>query len=119
MSIYTWGVIVLVALGIAWFGWALVAGGSLRQVEESTPLPMPRRKRGPLTEAFCPVCGQAGVYLTKRGLPNRRFHSCAASVNAPSVLVPFVQIDTGRPEPESVLTTAGWPPEGWPPEVAS
>jgi hypothetical protein len=80
MSLYTWGVIVLAALGLAWFGWAIVAGGNMRQVEESTPLPMPRRKRGPLTEAFCPVCHAPGVYMTKAGLPNRRYHVCQAGL---------------------------------------
>jgi len=111
MSILSLSLFALGCAVLAFLGWAIVAGGNMRQVEESTPLPMPRRKRGPLNEAFCPVCGQAGVYMTKRGLPNRRFHSCAASVNVPSVLVPFVQID--EPQPAQTVTT--WPPA--PPEV--
>jgi hypothetical protein len=108
----TWLTIVLFLLGcavLAFVVWAVVRGGTLMP-GPALPASMPRRKRGPLTEAFCPVCGQAGVYMTKRGLPNRRFHSCAASVNVPSVLVPFVQID--EPQPAQTVTTG-------PPQVAS
>jgi len=112
MSLVTIGVIVLAALGIAWFGWAIVAGGSLRQVEESTPLPMPRRKRGPLNEAVCPVCGQAGVYLTKAGQANRRYHRCPV----PNFIMPV----SGPVVTPYISPTSGSGSTGtWPPEVAS
>jgi len=121
MSIYTWGVVVLAALGIAWFGWAIVAGGSLRQVEESTPLPMPRRKRGPMAEGYCPNCQEAGVYMNKDGTPNRRHHSVARCERLraawltpeqvaalPTHTWPPSFVQTDEPQPPQTVTT--WPP---------
>jgi len=72
MSIYTWGVVVLAALGIAWFGWAIVAGGNMRQVEQETDLARPKRV---YIRGLCVYCGEV-VVLRQDGEPHARFHSC-------------------------------------------
>ena len=35
-----------------------------------------RKARGPLRDGFCPFCSTPGVYLTRKGLPNLRYHNC-------------------------------------------
>jgi hypothetical protein len=89
---------------LAFIGWAIVAGGAARQVEdqpslgypwwlggekpkaaEPVVLPKAKRMRGPLMDGFCPDCREPGVYLTRTGHPNRRYHSlevCYARVAA-------------------------------------
>ena len=75
MSILTLSLFCLGCAALAFVAWGIVHGGTSKP---EPPMPMPRRKRGPLTEAFCPVCHAPGVYMTKAGLPNRRYHVCQA-----------------------------------------
>jgi len=132
MSIITVSLFALGCAVLAFVGWAIVHGGAMTP-SPAPPAPMPRRKRGPLTEAFCPVCGQAGVYLTRAGQPNRRYHparDCAGrliqtgSVTAATpeqvarwarqfdssavATRPPTFVQTDEPQPPQTVTT--WPP---------
>jgi hypothetical protein len=123
----------LFALGcavLAVAGWAIVAGGAMRQVESrpepawrmsglypwwlggekkpEPPLPMPRRKRV-YDRGTCPYCGELDIPLRADGEPHRRFHRCESS-RAPW---PPAFVQTNEPQPPVTVTT--WPPA--PPEV--
>lgn len=53
-----------------------------------------KAKRGPLADGFCPACHAPGVYLTKAGGPNRRYHRCPPSYTQDelaAIIAPEVQ----------------------------
>jgi len=69
LSLVGGGLVLLCVIG-------LFLGSKPREAEEADATPKPKRTRGRLADGFCPVCRQPGVYLTKAGQPNRRYHRC-------------------------------------------
>lgn len=73
----------IIALLVVLMGLALVVAACfVRGAKRDAAPPAPRvsRVRGPLTDGFCPWCGEAGIYLNRDGRPNRRYHHCPVTL---------------------------------------
>ena len=77
MSIYTWSVVVIAALGVAWFAWALCRAAALADAQ--MPAPAPAKAKRVYLRGMCPYCGELEVVLRQDGEPSRRHHPCRAS----------------------------------------
>ena len=77
MSLLVLSFIGIVVLALVGGVCALFIGTREWRLDEAiAPAPPARKPRGPLADGFCPVCHAPGVYLTKAGGPNRRYHTC-------------------------------------------
>jgi len=72
MSILSLSLFALGCAVLAFLGWAIVAGGNMRQVEQETDLARPKRV---YIRGLCVYCGEV-VVLRQDGEPHARFHSC-------------------------------------------
>ena len=103
----TWLTIGLFCAGcalLAFCGWAVVAGGAMRQADAEADLARPKRV---YIRGLCVYCGEV-VVLRSDGEPHRRFHRCESS-RAPWPPA-FVQDESTRLV-EPAQTVATWPPE--------
>jgi hypothetical protein len=101
-----WAVLSLAVAG----AWVAYRARAKRLAAEAVPAAgkAATGKRGPLVQHFCPYCHRAGVYMTKTGQPNRRYHQCDPAAVQAHVWPPAFAV-TDEPQPPQTVTT--WPPE--------
>ena len=76
MSFYTLSLLLTFGAAVAFLGWLIVRGGTLKEAPAPPEPAKAKRTRGPLMDGCCPECGMPGVYLTKAGKANARYHLC-------------------------------------------
>ena len=76
MTIYVPSFIGLAAVLVAAGYCVLVHGANKRKAAQAPAPAKVRQPRGELRDGFCPWCSRPGTYLTRKGLPNLRYHNC-------------------------------------------
>lgn len=77
MSLYTLSLLLTFGAAVAFLGWLIVRGGTLKEAPAPPEPAKVRKPRGHLRQGFCPTCGVPGVYLRDDGMVNRRYgHVC-------------------------------------------